>query len=69
MFNEPRSEIDPGVAFAQAAGYPLFSVRDDGGLTPYQFIPEKQSERVPFFIAACTQSLSEEIVKEILGGG
>ena len=68
MFNEPRSEIDPGLAFARAAGYPLFSVQEDGVLKPYQFIPGKQAERVPFFIAACNKELSEEIVKEILRG-
>lgn len=65
MFDEPRSEIDPGLAFAWAARYPVFSVQEDGALKPYRFIPGQQSERVPFFVAACTRDLAEEIVKEI----
>jgi hypothetical protein len=68
MFNEPRSEIDPGLAFAWAGRCPVFSVGEDGALQPYQFIPRRHSERVPFFISACTRELAEEIVKEILPG-
>jgi fructose-1,6-bisphosphatase/inositol monophosphatase family enzyme len=69
MFEEPRSEIDPGLAFAWAAGYPVFSVQADGTLEPYKFIPGKLSERVPFLVAACTEELARAIVKEILPVG
>ena len=65
MFDEPRSEIDPGLAFAWATGYPVYSVQTDGSLVPYQFMPGGQAERVPFFIAACTRELAEEIVQYI----
>lgn len=66
MFQEPRSEIDPGLAFAESASFPVFSVKEDGTLQPYQFIPGKQAERVLFFIAACTQELAKRIVSAIL---
>ena len=66
MFDEPRSEIDPGLAFPWATGYPVYSVQSDGSLAPYQFMPGGQAERVPFFIAACTRELAEEIVRELL---
>jgi hypothetical protein len=68
MFDEPRSEIDPGLAFAWAARYPVFSVEENGVLEPYRFIPGKQSERVPFFIAACTRELAEDILMATLRG-
>lgn len=64
MFDEPRSEIDPGLAFAQVSGFPVVSVRDDGTCENYQFLPDKQSERVPFFVAAATDELVRAILKE-----
>ena len=64
-FNEPRSEIDPGLSFAAAAGYPVFSIGEGGTLEPYHFIPGHQTGRVPFFVAACTADLAENIVREI----
>ena len=67
MFNEPRSEIDPGLAFPWAAGYPVYSVDGEGKLVPYNFKPGTQADRVPFFISACTQELAEEIVSAIVG--
>ncbi len=68
MFNEPRSEIDPGLAFAWAAGYPAFSVQEDGTLQPYRFVPDEQAKRVPLFIAACTTELAENIAMVIKSG-
>ncbi len=65
MFDEPRSEIDPGLAFAWAAGFPVFSVEKDDALAPYRFVPGKQADRVPFFVAACTEEMAQEIVKKI----
>lgn len=65
MFREPRSEIDPGLAFAELSPFPVFSVKEDGTFEPYQFIPGKQAERVPFFIAACTEELAKNIAAEV----
>jgi fructose-1,6-bisphosphatase/inositol monophosphatase family enzyme len=68
MFNEPKSEIDPGLAFSWSARCPAFSVQGNGTLEPYHFIPGKQAERVPFFVTACTKELAENIVMEIRKG-
>ena len=67
MFDEPRSEIDPGLAFPWAARYPVYSVEPEGKLEPYRFHPGRQADRVPFLIAACTEELAEEIVSAIVG--
>jgi len=68
MFNEPRSEIDPGLGFVWAANLGVYSVSDDGALTDYRFVPGESSGRVPWLIAACTRSLAEDIVSAILKG-
>ncbi|TSC95118.1 MAG: hypothetical protein CEN87_130 [Parcubacteria group bacterium Licking1014_1] len=65
MFDEPRSEIDPGLAFAQVSGFPVVSVRDDWTCENYQFLPDRQSERVPFFITAATYELILAILKKV----
>jgi fructose-1,6-bisphosphatase/inositol monophosphatase family enzyme len=65
MCNEPRSEIDPGLAFARAANYPVVSANEDGSYEHYGFLPDKQQERVPFFLAASTEELIKAILKEI----
>lgn len=65
MFNEPRSEIDPGLAFAKASSYAVVSVQKDRSCQDYKFMPGKQSERVPFFIAATTKKLIRSILREI----
>jgi len=65
MFNEPRSEIDPGLAFAKASGYPVVSVQNNGTCQDYKFLPDTQSERIPFFITASTKQLVRSILKEI----
>lgn len=67
MFNEPRSEIDPALAFVAASDLALFSVEDDGTLVPYVFEPGKQADRVPFFIAACNARLAQDIVRLVMG--
>ena len=68
MFREPRSEIDPGLAFVEAAKLSLFCVETNGELVPYSYDPRKQrTGRVPFFIAACTEELAREIVQVVQG--
>lgn len=66
MFEEPRSEIDPGLAFSWAAKFPVYSVGSDGELEPYRFVPGTQADRVPFFVASCSPQLAAEIVHGIL---
>ncbi|OHA62506.1 MAG: hypothetical protein A3E07_00620 [Candidatus Wildermuthbacteria bacterium RIFCSPHIGHO2_12_FULL_45_9] len=66
MFEEPRTEIDPGLGFAQAAGLTVASVAEDGTLVRYRFDPTNTAGRVPLFIAACTHELAEEIARKVI---
>ncbi|MDO8470473.1 MAG: hypothetical protein Q7S63_00670 [bacterium] len=68
MFNEPRSEIDPGLAFAEASGLTLFSVEANGRLIPYSFQAGQSAGRVPFFIAACSDDLARDIARLVRNG-
>lgn len=62
MFDEPRSEIDPGFAIAKAAGCLVGEVDEKGNWKEYEFIPGRQHEKVPLFIAAATPELRDEII-------
>tara|TARA_Y100000310_G_C20549694_1_gene747408 strand:+ start:159 stop:1031 length:873 start_codon:yes stop_codon:yes gene_type:complete len=62
MFNEPRSEIDPGFAIAKATGCVIGEVDKEGKWKDYEFVPGKQHEKVPFFVAAANPELRDEII-------
>lgn len=63
MFDEPRSEIDPGFPIARAAGCQVVSVDSDGSYRDYQFIPGKQHDKVNLLIATSTPQLRWELIK------
>lgn len=63
MFKEPRTEIDPGLPLALAAGCTAASVNPDGSFEDYRFDPNRHDESVPLFIAACTPELRDEIIQ------
>lgn len=63
MFNEPRSEIDPGFGIAQSAGCEIVSVNSDGTYEDYEFIPGKQQDKVGLLVAAVTPELRDELIK------
>ncbi len=63
MFNEPRSEIDPGFPIAKAAGCSVVSVDSDGSYQDYEFIPGKQHDKVDLLIATATLELRDELIK------
>ncbi len=65
MFDEPRSEVDPGLGFAARSGVHLFEVGDDGDLEEYRFSARDRAGRSPFFVAACTTELAQSIVAEL----
>jgi len=65
MFNEPRSEIDPGIGFARTSGIGLFEVTESGSVIPYKFLQNSQAERVPIFLAASTQSLAQKVAENL----
>lgn len=69
MFEEPRSEIDPGLAFAASAKYPMYAVDESGSMKPYEVdISRHLTGRVPFFIAACTEGMAASIANVVLNG-
>jgi len=62
MFNEPRSEIDPGFFMAKRAGCEVVSVKPDGTHEDYRFVPGKQHDKVDLLVAASTPELKDEII-------
>ena len=62
MFNEPRSEIDPGFMIAQKAGCPVVTIDVDGSYKDYEFLPGRQHDKVDLLIAACTPELRDELI-------
>ena len=67
MFDEPRSEIDPGLGFAWASRYPVYIVQKNGDVTNYCFEPGNGSKRIPWLVSACTEELAQGIVEVLLG--
>jgi len=66
MFDEPRSEIDPGYPIARAAGCQVVSVDKEGNYKDYQFIPERQHDKVDLLIVATNPELRDELIKYYL---
>ena len=65
MFDEPRSEVDPGLGFAARSGLALFEAHGNGSLEEYHFSPEHRTGRSALFIAACSTELANNIVAEL----
>lgn len=63
MFNEPRSEIDPGFPIARKAGCQVVSVDSDGKYQDYQFIPGRQHDKVALLIATSNPELRDQLIK------
>jgi len=63
MFDEPRSEIDPGFPIAKNAGCQIVSVDSDGNYQDYQFIPGGQHGKVDLLIATSTPQLRDQLIK------
>ncbi|MCH8741880.1 hypothetical protein IH779_03180 [Patescibacteria group bacterium] len=63
MFDEPRSEIDPGFPIAKKAGCSVVSVNSDGSYKDYEFFPGKQHDKIDLLIAATTSELRDELIK------
>ena len=63
MFNEPRSEIDPGFPIARKAGCQVVSVDSDGKYQDYQFLPGRQHDKVDLLIAAPNLEIRDQLIK------
>lgn len=64
MFNEPRSEIDPGFPIAKAAGCQIVSVDSDGRYRDYEFLPARQHDKVDLLIASNNSKIRDQLIKE-----
>jgi fructose-1,6-bisphosphatase/inositol monophosphatase family enzyme len=70
MFDEPMSEILPGLPLALAAGCTVVSVNEDGTYQDFKFDPKALKENhklyaegtVPLFIAAATPEIRDELI-------
>lgn len=63
MFDEPRSEVDPGFVIAKNAGCQIVSVNSDGTCNDYEFIPARQHDKVGLLVAAATSELRDALIK------
>ncbi|MDD5144552.1 MAG: hypothetical protein PHW72_00225 [Candidatus Pacebacteria bacterium] len=63
MFDEPRSEIDPGFLIAKNTGCEVITIDIDGKYKDYEFIPGRQHDKVDLLIATSTPQLRDEIIK------
>jgi fructose-1,6-bisphosphatase/inositol monophosphatase family enzyme len=63
MFDEPRSEIDPGFPLAKLLGYQVISVKPNGDFQDYEFIPGKQNGKVDFLIATGNLKLRDQLIE------
>lgn len=63
MFDEPRSEIDPGFLIAKNAGCQVVTIGVDGSYKDYEFIPGRQHDKVDLLIATSTPQLRDELIK------
>ncbi len=63
MFNEPRSEIDPGFPIAKKADCQIVSVDSDGNYQDYQFVPGRQHDKVDLLIATSTPQLRDKLIR------
>ena len=65
MFDEPRSEVDPGLGFAARSGVMVFEAGSNGSLNEYRFSSKDRAGRAALFVAACTTELAQNIVAEL----
>lgn len=63
MFDEPRSEIDPGFPIAKKAGCSIVSADSNGSYGDYEFIPGRQHDKVDLLIATATPELRDALIK------
>lgn len=63
MFNEPRSEVDPGFPIAKKAGCQVVSVDSDGKYQDYQFLPGRQHDKVDLLIAVSNPEIRDQLIK------
>ena len=63
MFDEPRSEIDPGFPIAKRIGCEIVSINENGSFENYNFLPGHQHDKVDLLIATSTSKLRDILIK------
>ncbi|MFH1714205.1 MAG: inositol monophosphatase family protein [Candidatus Nealsonbacteria bacterium] len=63
MFDEPRSEIDPGFLIAKKAGCQVVTIDVDGKYKDYEFLPGRQHDKVDLLIATSNTQIRDELIK------
>lgn len=66
MFDEPRSEIDPGFPIAKAAGCKVVAVDSNGFYKDYEFAPGRQHDKVNLLVASCTAELRDNLINHYI---
>jgi len=69
MFNEPRTETDPGAGLALAADLDVVSIdRETYEITPYKFDESLHDARDSFYIASANRAITEQLIEEFKKG-
>jgi fructose-1,6-bisphosphatase/inositol monophosphatase family enzyme len=66
MFDEPRTEIDPGYAIAKRAGCSVVTIDYDGTYKDYEFTPGRQHDKVDLLIATSAPEIRDQLIKHYL---
>lgn len=68
MWDEPVSEILPGLAFAQLVGFPVLVRKRNGSVTPFSLREHGGLDHVPALVTACTEELARAIIRGVQWG-
>ncbi|MBN18790.1 MAG: hypothetical protein CL758_04865 [Chloroflexi bacterium] len=65
MFNEPRTEIDPGLGFMTKDNSATLEFNKQKQISKYNFRPEHRHKKLDAYVASNNQSLAEQIIQLI----
>tara|TARA_B100000676_G_scaffold216583_1_gene213251 strand:+ start:2268 stop:3143 length:876 start_codon:yes stop_codon:yes gene_type:complete len=62
MFEEPNSEVNPGLGFIMAENFCAYEITEGKKLIEYSFVPNLSDKKIKSFIASSNQKLLEAII-------
>jgi len=65
MFDEPRTEIDPGLGFMNKKNFSALTFNKQKKISNYTFNPEIRHEKLNYYIASNNYKLAEQIIELI----
>ncbi|MBM04531.1 MAG: hypothetical protein CL766_07100 [Chloroflexi bacterium] len=65
MFDEPRTEIDPGLGFTTKKDFTTLEFNKNKEISIYSFNPENRHEKINCYIASNNYKLAEQIIQLI----